>query len=83
MSCGLGRSATETSGTASLTTGDGGRFEHCMPSTMGAVGMSGGVSRGFDTQSNERAMLRAYASRRVSGRNPNLYSIIFRIDSNP
>ena len=51
--------------------------------TIGGVGSAGGSRRGFEWKSNERAMLCAYASRRVSGPTPKRYSIIFRIDSNP
>lgn len=57
-------------------------FGHGMLTTVAGSGRFGGSRHGFEFQSNARAMLRAYASRFVSGFSANLYSIIFRIDSN-
>ena len=57
MSCGLGRSAGMLRDASTATSGDGVWLEHCMLRTVGAVGRFGGVRRGFDTQSKDRAML--------------------------
>src|SRR4051794_41233493 len=80
-SCSFGRSGAELP--SAWIFAPGGLFEHWCPTTAAGSGRLGSPSRGFDSQSNERAMFCAYASRRVSGGVPERDSIVLGVESEP